>query len=54
VTEVELPLYKQPRFVFATIAILAACALLVLEYLTDIQWMAFATHVVSAFLGGGQ
>lgn len=39
---------------FAVFAILVASGLLILELLTDVQWMAFAGQVVAAFLGGGQ
>jgi hypothetical protein len=42
------------RGIVAVVALLIAAGLLLLELLTDIQWLTFAGQVIAAFMGIGQ
>ena len=46
----EVPLYKNSRFVFATIAFVLVCALVWGKYISDTNWSAMAGQIVTGYL----
>lgn len=47
-----VPWYRDGRYIFAIVCFVGASALLIAEYITDIQWLDFAKSLVGAVLGG--
>jgi hypothetical protein len=51
-TGAPVPLYKQPRFVFATTAVVVLAGLLMYGYITDLDFKEMFKYIAGAFLSG--